>query len=495
MAPKTEPATSTELAPISNIRRTILLVSAAFIAVCGLVIFGFTTTIEQAELPVDRINNATAVVANTLKYEVPVYLDVPNSQEHLVSALQSSFDQLLAQDHPSLHNWGLQFRRGSADDSEDYVVDLKDGDSVKYLASPFSKRVSIQVDPSVKHGDNLVTLIQKVLATEVFAAEIARFSSKDRSSVQLPYAPHYNAVFSLFTESGRPIDWDTDAALAPFHAIFDDLRPYANFSVSTQVQYYSKLADGVKLHPDNNGGLQVRQADLATFINFGDWNLFSHDIAPTINFVVYVPEAAYSATPVTIEGSKSNSFMVPQWGGVHVWSHPVDPQTPQIDPQALAATMETFASQLVMLLGMDQHPKSVSMRVGQLFRTQSRANLEQATDNLRSLVTVVNSLNDIAIPTVTAEYAKSALRHIRYAVAAIAAGDWAQAMTLSSEAVVASNAAFFEKEMVQQAYFPSEHKMAVYLPLLGPVGSIIVFALLKLLVEAKRKAKSEKKDI
>jgi phosphatidylinositol glycan class S len=37
--------------------------------------------------------------------------------------------------------------------------------------------------------------------------------------------------------------------------------------------------------------------------------------------------------------------------------------------------------------------------------------------------------------------------------------------------------AFFEKSMVGQLYFPDEHKIAVYLPLLGPVGVPLVLGL------------------
>lgn len=38
--------------------------------------------------------------------------------------------------------------------------------------------------------------------------------------------------------------------------------------------------------------------------------------------------------------------------------------------------------------------------------------------------------------------------------------------------------AFFEKSMVGQLYFPDEHKLAVYIPLLGPVGVPLVMGLL-----------------
>ena len=38
---------------------------------------------------------------------------------------------------------------------------------------------------------------------------------------------------------------------------------------------------------------------------------------------------------------------------------------------------------------------------------------------------------------------------------------------------------FFEKSMVGQVYFPDEHKVAVYLPLLGPIGVPLIVGLLK----------------
>lgn len=53
--------------------------------------------------------------------------------------------------------------------------------------------------------------------------------------------------------------------------------------------------------------------------------------------------------------------------------------------------------------------------------------------------------------------------------------------------------AFFEKSMVGQLYFPDEHKVAVYLPLLGPVGVPLVMGLLNE-IKAWRKRRREAKE-
>jgi phosphatidylinositol glycan class S len=50
--------------------------------------------------------------------------------------------------------------------------------------------------------------------------------------------------------------------------------------------------------------------------------------------------------------------------------------------------------------------------------------------------------------------------------------------------------AFFEKSMVGQLYFPDEHKIAVYMPLLGPVAVPLFMGVLNQL-KAWRKRRRE----
>jgi phosphatidylinositol glycan class S len=54
--------------------------------------------------------------------------------------------------------------------------------------------------------------------------------------------------------------------------------------------------------------------------------------------------------------------------------------------------------------------------------------------------------------------------------------------------------AFFEKSMVGQLYFPDEHKIAVYLPLLGPVGVPLVMGLINELRRWVQRRRQRTKD-
>lgn len=70
--------------------------------------------------------------------------------------------------------------------------------------------------------------------------------------------------------------------------------------------------------------------------------------------------------------------------------------------------------------------------------------------------------------------------------------NWLGAYRHSTRALKLSNNAFFHKDMVQQAYFPEEHKMAVYSPLLGPFVTIVVMALVRGVKELRSAVKQSR---
>lgn len=76
---------------------------------------------------------------------------------------------------------------------------------------------------------------------------------------------------------------------------------------------------------------------------------------------------------------------------------------------------------------------------------------------------------------------RTALEALDGACGALERGEYGQALHMGQVAERESKRAFFEKSMLGQVYFPDEHKVAVYLPLLGPVGVPLVVALVKVL--------------
>lgn len=71
-------------------------------------------------------------------------------------------------------------------------------------------------------------------------------------------------------------------------------------------------------------------------------------------------------------------------------------------------------------------------------------------------------------------------------------GRFHQALESAKLAEVKVERAFFEPSMVAMVYFPDEHKVAVYLPLLGPVAVPLIMSAikeLKSILAQRRKAK------
>lgn len=491
---------------IKFIRRVIVGIILAIAVSFGLPLFFSTTTIYRAELPINQINDKVVNFGNEVSFRIPVYLDLPNSLEHFIPTAQNYIDDKLRSRFPQLDNiWSLELKRINSNvrEERDYIVKFEyiepptgEDESLpteSFYISPFSKTSVLTLTDAVVNAKKVDDFLSVILLDQVFKEEIEQINrlineeSKTSTSkdVVLPYSPKYNIVFSLLTEEGKSISWDIEKSSELLKPIFKKLAPFANFTISSQIQYYSTLTNS-PIYDENENAFIIPEEDLSTFINHGDWNLITHDINPTINFIVYFGQSNYDHKPLLVDKSKTNSFLIPQWGGVNVFNKEyTEGHSINIDENDLIPIMETFTSQLFELLGIVKNPKSPSIRFDSLSRISAYKNLKKSLENLSSLVKLTESLNEISIPKLTKEHVLQTLQYFDNSVKALIEQQFELAMTYSSKSILSSDKAFFEKEMVQQAYFPSEHKLAVFLPLLGPVSSIIIIGLIKLVKDIK----------
>jgi len=277
-----------------------------------------------------------------------------------------------------------------------------------------------------------------------------------RTTRSLKYAPTYHLTFSLFTSGPLPSSWDVEAAIEEYmKPVLDVLSPIHNFTIDTQVQLYA--APGVQ------NDLLYKQ-DLSSFINAAEWPLSpSIGGAPTINFIVFVGNQTIVTSPETESGG-SQSWLIPQWGTVYLLAQPYD--TTHVSVETLKQPMLTFTSHLFSLLGTPQSG-SLPLRLSTLTRIRSADLLLRASSTLGSLARLALALPSISIPSSVADGVSKTMYHLRLACDTLGGADGlAHARVAEAEA----ERAFFEKSMVGQLFFPDEHKIAVYLPLLGPVA-------------------------
>lgn len=303
--------------------------------------------------------------------------------------------------------------------------------------------------------------------------EVAESLSK-RTTRSLKYAPTYHLTFSLFTSGPLPSSWDIEAAIGEYmKPVLDLLSPIHNFTIDTQVQLYA--TPGVQ-------NQVLNKEDLSSFINAAEWPLSpSIGGAPTINFIVFVGNQTIAGPPRdsgdgdsggAAAASASRSWLIPQWGTVYLLPLPAD--TRHLTAEALKEPLLTFTSHLLSLTGTPQSG-SLPLRLSTLARIRSADLLLRASSTLGSLARLALALPSISIPGSVADGVAKTMRHLRLACETLGGPEGlAHARVAEAEA----ERAFFEKSMVGQLYFPDEHKVAVYLPLLGPVAVPLVMGLI-----------------
>ncbi|KAJ5500229.1 Phosphatidylinositol-glycan biosynthesis class S protein [Penicillium expansum] len=300
----------------------------------------------------------------------------------------------------------------------------------------------------------------------------------------MKYAETYHLSFSLFTP-------DLNLPRGTLR-----LR---NFTVDTQVQLYANFAPTAPKpeYDESEAAWTLKKEGLSAFVNAAEWPLNpSIGNGPTINFILYVPDPSQS--PLIVKENRASSWMVPQWGGVFLLNPPLSnteqggPSNPaHLSQDSLGPAFMTFSHQLLTLLGTPSTPASLPLRLQTSIRIRAASLLLSASSTMGSLARLTESLPSIPIPATVATSVSTTLSHLGASCAHLREGRFGAALASARVAETEAERSFFEKSMVGQVYFPDEHKVAVYLPLLGPIGVPLVVGLLKELkrIAARRKAK------
>ena len=304
-----------------------------------------------------------------------------------------------------------------------------------------------------------------------------------RMSKSLKYSPTYHLTISLFTPTATPSAWEIEASLAEYLIpLLDALSRISNFTIDTQVQLYAAFSPSVQkpeLDPDSKLWT-LREEDLSGFVNAAEWPLSpSIGAGPTLNFVIYIPDPRN--TPLVIKGSEASSWLIPQWGGVFILN-PASATTElssMLSKEAIQPALLTFSHQLLAFLGAPQTPPSLPLQLQTLTRIRAASLLLSASSTMGSLARLTVALPSIAIPETVSTAVDTTLNQLRNTCDALRHGKFAKALHTARIAETEAEKGFFEKSMVGQVYFPDEHKVAVYLPLLGPIGVPLVMSALK----------------
>ncbi|KAI0996673.1 hypothetical protein K3495_g11510 [Podosphaera aphanis] len=470
-----------------QLRRLIILSYWLIVIIFGLPIWWKTTAIYRASLPLDQMMDWANGKACRPVFPLPISIETGSLSDqdvnNLLRSTQHALDDLndFSAHHLRLHlshsnaSTAIQVPAISSSKEVAMTIRLIPDTETKADLHPYSPILDIhytpnQVPSSSSSSSPLATYITHHLRA-LFAEERAMIShllstsSSDHTSDYIPpaklqrwtshtmkYSPSYHLTFSLFTPTNKPSTWPIAHALkTQIEPLLKSFYQISNFTIDTQIQFYA--APGV-------GGSVLRKEDLSHFVNAAEWPLSpSMGGAPTINFVIY-------AGDIEIEGG-AKSWLIPQWGGVVL--------IPPTEIDDLQPAMLIFANQLMSLLGVPE-TGSFLFRLQTLSRVRSASLLLKASSTLGSLSRLSLALPSISIPRSVADGVSKTISSLEAACANLGGrGGLEYARIAEREA----EKAFFEKSMVGQVYFPDEHKVAVYLPLLGPVCVPLIMGVFK----------------
>ncbi|KAI1819141.1 phosphatidylinositol-glycan biosynthesis class S protein [Xylaria intraflava] len=501
-APKRKPPPPEDSSHI--FRRSLIIASFWLVVLClGVPIWWQTTSIYRANLPLNQMMNWADGKACSPVFPLRIAVEAPTLNEEeagrLISTAQQALDAM-----PDFPGHRLRLESTSPTTSEStrsagndrgpaLTLRLSRGAATtNLLPIPNAHLPTLDIThPAISEPiadgnlSGLATYIASQLR-ETFAEEQAImsyfFATSSISGQQSPassqhgditesvskrmtrsmkYSGTYHLTFSLFTSDSTPNSWDIDSAIDQYmKPVLDMLRPIHNFTIDTQVQLYA--IPGVQSQV-------LTKEDLSSFINAAEWPLSpSIGGAPTINFLVFMGNQTIG---LDSGQETSQSWLVPQWGSIFLLSPPA---ATHVSSELLKQPILTFASHLLSLLGTPQSG-SLPMRLSTLTRVRSVDMLLRASSSLGSLARLSLALPSISIPSSVADGVAKSMHHLELACSRLGS---TESLEDARIAETEAERAFFEKSMVGQLYFPDEHKVAVYLPLLGPVGVPLVMGLL-----------------
>ncbi|EJU02454.1 hypothetical protein DACRYDRAFT_107371 [Dacryopinax primogenitus] len=514
----------------SDTTRRWIVASYWLVVLLCLPVWYYMTSIERLPLPTERIG---LLEGKRVTFPIKIDLDLGNQfdsvqrgmyargmEEDLSLLKQQSIDfppldfefTFNADRHPV--DPCLQSETDEAEDS--YYVHFR----------------MVDVDrPFVTCGRHLVVGVKDTLriplpVTDAIRDLVAPYSNQKlhptaAESRIAQYSPTYRLAFTLLNEDasvgGAATGWEIHEALSRYiHPTLTQLRDLHNFTVESQVQYFGGLTFDPQLEVSD--GVQrwtLSEEQMSVFINSAEWTLtsgVSND--PVLHFILFVPSAERRplVTHTTFVGQRNDSFVLPQWGGVVIHNPPIAGQgSPNtfLSLHDLSGPFNTFRAQLAALLGVPHFTPQVTAldrakfgitpwQLDALKRRRSLENIANSADALRSIVHLVNQIENMPVGQDVLGQVDGALAALDATTPATqeqSSRSLSHLLAHSIDALTLSSQAFFNPGMIGLLYYPTEHKYAVYTPLFAPVAVPLVVALVRDLRgwRARRRAASKQK--
>lgn len=499
-----------------NLRKYVGLCFLACYFLLGVPLWYKLTNIYRAPLPVEYIRSLHENKFNDVHMVIPIYIrsdtyrfpDIHDAVQTQVNHLMNSKKQDVSWSLQILPYESLNETQSKNDNNEYHVVSLVLDDFVGYSVAYDAKETTVFFDDESVVNNDVPFYVAQSLVEHTFALEWNQLGSgllSKSDSMVVTYNPNMHLSISLLSGDGFPVAWEIESTLQRYFTPFRKfLAPLVNFTVDTSIVYY----DDLNLHmlQDHESVTSQELSHTVDLSELSSMNYFSDSGA--LNLAIVFPSNVTTPSGLAfINGSSASptafndwkSFMVPQWGIIVINKYPL-PANALLKESYLTPIMYQFATDIFQLLGLVKGSQDLSspyVTIDSFKRLTTLRNINKAEETLWSLVKLTQSFQQMSVPQDVLKNVTKAL-NLRLQIIDLLnnphkGGDiaWNEALALSNKLVEASEKAFFHGEMVQQNFFPQEHRIAVYLPLLGPTSVVIFLGFIKLIKEKPVEDKDE----
>lgn len=209
---------------------------------------------------------------------------------------------------------------------------------------------------------------------------------------------------------------------------------------------------------------------LTTLVQNGSWNLdqSGQDGENCVNLVLIETDGpTYLQKP---NGAYTNTFRYPDWGAV-VFAD---------SKEKLDSIPELFSALLLKLLGFDPSASIKTVDIDRFALTLIRQSIlfqETAKEALKSLL--ANESDIVLTPSFSSHLKELQVFHQSF-IHSLTSGSMSDALNLASDSSKLMKHTYFHDSLLGRLYFPNEHKLAVYGPLIVPAVLPILVGLVKL---------------
>ncbi|GFS92324.1 GPI transamidase component PIG-S [Nephila pilipes] len=310
----------------------------------------------------------------------------------------------------------------------------------------------------------------------------------------------FDMTFSLIVPEPQVLEtyWNIEEAVnAYLKDVLEDLELISTVNVKSQILYMTSLPIPTQSSIGVNGKEFIVQLDnLPSLINPIEAKLGSDtSIHPNLNFVLYIPTR--DQTPLQIYDSKgqplrTNSFLLPQWGGFMIYNCPIPENVTLPHPIILnsQAFMQVFLSQFRLLLGLSETnalsddtckvlpgPVIRKWEMDFLLRKNAQEQLSASISSLSSLSQLLQTIGNIVIRDDVGQKIHFALSSAKDSLRHLAEGKLLEGFLKAQSAFISSDEAFFDPSLLALLYFPEDQKYAIYIPLFLPISLPVITSL------------------